>query len=260
MKGYISGATGFLGKIIAQHFFETGNSLIISGRSRSDLEKLRNELIGPKIKTNQTIDLHVIDYSKPESFADVMASLDDENIDWCINAVGEQGKIGPDIDLHYSDYLQNISVNLFSAIEFTRYFSKAFKVKKNGKIIHFSGGGSANPRPYFSPYSVSKTALVRYVENTAIELFEANIQIFLVAPGLMPSKMIKETLSSAEYLSDSEREKIKNLYTNSHIYSSQNITNLLDFLLSVTAFVLSLLSRQLYFPRFIFLSKMICLS
>jgi len=61
-----------------------------------------------------------------------------------------------------------------------------------GRIVAFSGGGSAYAYPIFSAYSASKTAVVRTVENFAKE-FEGkgNISIAALAPGAVDTDMLK---------------------------------------------------------------------
>jgi short-subunit dehydrogenase len=41
-----------------------------------------------------------------------------------------------------------------------------------GTIILFSGGGAAYSRPNFSAYGVSKTGILRLVENIHVEILE----------------------------------------------------------------------------------------
>ena len=57
-----------------------------------------------------------------------------------------------------------------------------FKKKRYGKIIQISGGGAASAFPFFSPYSVSKVGIVRFIENISIELKKYNIYANSIAP------------------------------------------------------------------------------
>ena len=135
-----------------------------------------------------------------------------------------------DLELTFLDYEKTLAVNLLSPIELTRYFAKYFSMKKRGKIIHFSGGGSANARPYFSPYSISKTALARYVENMALELVENNVQIFLISPGLMPSNMLINSLNRPEFLDKNQIDSIKSAIDGRSKYDSGKILDLINLL------------------------------
>ena len=57
MKGFISGATGFLGRMLASHFIAKNCSLTLAGRNVEKLEELRNELLGQVVDTNVSIDI-----------------------------------------------------------------------------------------------------------------------------------------------------------------------------------------------------------
>ena len=235
MNGYISGATGFLGRLLANHFIKQNNSLTLAGRNISELEALRNDLLDKAQSKNLSIKLHTLDFDIPETISQKLDEIDAGIFDWCINAVGEQGRIGPDSDLTHVDYSHSFATNVLSPIELTRHFTKKFSIKKRGKIIHFSGGGSSNARPFFSPYAISKTALARYIENTSHELKEKNVQIFSISPGLMPSKMLIESLMKPENLTKSEIKTITSVLANKENFDGGKILDLMDFLLSDSA-------------------------
>jgi NAD(P)-dependent dehydrogenase (short-subunit alcohol dehydrogenase family) len=65
-----------------------------------------------------------------------------------------------------------------------------------GKVINLSGGGATSPRPYFSAYAASKSAVVRLTETLAEELKPFNIQVNAIAPGAVYTKMTREILAA----------------------------------------------------------------
>lgn len=67
---------------------------------------------------------------------------------------------------------------------------------KYGRIVAFSGGGSAYAYPIFSAYSASKTAVVRTVENIAEVLKDkGDFAIAALAPGAVETDMLKKVRS-----------------------------------------------------------------
>ena len=67
---------------------------------------------------------------------------------------------------------------------------------KYGRIVAFSGGGSAYAYPIFSAYSASKTAVVRTVENFAEVLEDkGDFAIAALAPGAVETDMLKKVRS-----------------------------------------------------------------
>lgn len=63
------------------------------------------------------------------------------------------------------------------------------------KVICLSGGGSTSPRPNFSAYAASKTAVVRLVENLAAEWQGNSVDINAVAPGAVDTQMTDQVIA-----------------------------------------------------------------
>jgi len=68
--------------------------------------------------------------------------------------------------------------------------------KKYGKIVLLSGGGATKPIVGASAYSASKCGLVRFAETIAHELYEYNIDVNCVAPGLMNTKFVDQAIKA----------------------------------------------------------------
>ena len=51
--------------------------------------------------------------------------------------------------------------------------------------------------PYFSAYSASKAALIRFTETTAEELRPLGIRINIIAPGPVPTQMLETVRAAA---------------------------------------------------------------
>ena len=189
-KFLLTGATGYLGSRIAKHFAREGASLLLCGRNKLELAKLKNELL----KFDDSIDVEIVQLdlenrgnwdSAAQQFVEYAPTV-------FFNCAGIQGKIDSITNLEIADFERVMNVNLFSGIFFTIEVTKRANPKLPLRIIHFSGGGASSPRPNFAPYSLSKTALVRFVENFASEVSRSNFSINAVAPGILPSKMQSE--------------------------------------------------------------------
>jgi len=63
-----------------------------------------------------------------------------------------------------------------------------------GRIIFLAGGGAAYGYPIFSAYALSKTAIVRQVENTAMEFANKidDFSIIALAPGAIETEMLRK--------------------------------------------------------------------
>lgn len=229
IASYISGASGFVGLLLTEHLASQGKDLLLGGRDQERLDELVQNLF--KRYPNQYFRAFQCDLARPDKWNAAIEVLDDFSVNEYINCSGIQGQLGPSFAIRYEEMNTVFNVNLFSSIFFTNYF--ASKLKENDKlsIIHFSGGGSTTPRPLFMSYSLSKTSLLRFIENFALENSNKNIRINAIAPGVMPSKMQTEVVEN-ETLQESKdyTTSIKSLSDEN--YDSTKLLNLCDFLLS----------------------------
>lgn len=189
---YISGATGFAGSLLSDHLASQGVNLLISARDEVKLQTLVG-VLSRKYPTTK-VKSFKCDLSIPNSWESDISIFKNIIVQNYINCSGIQGPIRLNSQISHQEMLSVFNVNLFSSIFFTNLLAKKLQPGEKLSIIHFSGGGSTGPRPLFMPYSLSKTSLIRFVENFAVENSNENIQINAVAPGVMPSKMQEEVM------------------------------------------------------------------
>jgi 3-oxoacyl-[acyl-carrier protein] reductase len=110
-------------------------------------------------------------------------------VDVLVNCAGVVGPIGPFETSDVRDWAKAVEINLLGSVYLARAVVPGMVARRQGKIILLSGGGAAYARPFFTSYSSSKAAVVRFAESLAQELEEANIQVNAVAPGPVKSHM-----------------------------------------------------------------------
>ena len=226
---YISGATGFAGSKVSEHLANQGLDLILSASNELKLQGIVKMLSTkyPAVKVKGFI----CDLSNPDSWSGGAEFVKEYCVDNYINCTGVQGKLGPGFEISQGEMVKVFNVNLFSSIYFTNIIANNLKHHKKLSIIHFSGGGSTGPRPLFMPYSLSKTALLRFVENFAAENENRNIKINVIAPGVMPSKMQEEVINTPA-LKESRDYLVAEKALSSGGLGSTKFIELCDFLLS----------------------------
>ncbi len=121
-------------------------------------------------------------------------------IDVLVNASGIVGPIGPTSAVSTDEWEQTISVNLLGMFNLVHAVLPGMLARKRGKIINFSGGGAAYGKPFFTAYSASKAAVVRFTESLAGEVREAGIDVNAIAPGPIGSKMQDKIRSAGKDL------------------------------------------------------------
>ena len=117
-------------------------------------------------------------------------------LDALICCAAIQGPIGPAVAIDPRDWCATLETNLNGTFYAIRAFHDLLiRSAARPKIICFSGGGSTSPRPNFSAYAASKTAVVRLVENLAAEWQGEPIDINAVAPGAVDTQMTDQVIA-----------------------------------------------------------------
>jgi NAD(P)-dependent dehydrogenase (short-subunit alcohol dehydrogenase family) len=192
----ITGATHGLGRVIAEEFLNEGANILICARNGTEVEKTveelkalhpNSEVYGLQADIGDTMNIWDFYQASQEHF---------KSVDILVNNAGIQGAKGLFEETDWKEWVNTISVNLMGAVYLTKLLIPQFKRNMSGKIINLSGGGAANPRSYFSAYSVSKAAIVRFTETIAEELQPFNIQCNSIAPGALNTRLLDEVLAA----------------------------------------------------------------
>ncbi|MBF0361693.1 MAG: SDR family oxidoreductase [Oligoflexia bacterium] len=232
----IFGGAGGIGKILSEHLANTkGYGVSVVSRNEADIiADITNE-----DAVKNAFALH------RERFKEVPSVV--------INAAAIQKPIGRSWEVDSLLFKKNIEVNLLGNFYIVKEAINNFKSEnrnenKNGHIILFSGGGAVFARENFLGYSLSKTAVVRMVENVSEELREAginNIFINAIAPGAVKTQMTEEVFkSSVESAGDKAIREATEIMKSGGT-DPKLITNLFDFLLSADVDRKLLLSGRL---------------
>lgn len=187
----ITGATGVIGKAIAQHFAKEGAILLLSGRSRDKLEELRKEF--------GSVEVCQADVSQKSDVVKLVetASKKFGRLDILVAAAGTYGAIGSIENSEPKEWLKAIQVNLLGTMMSVRYALPLLKKSERGKIITFAGGGEG-ALPNFTSYIVSKAGILRLTETLAQELKQDKIDINAISPGAVNSGLNQEMLKAGK--------------------------------------------------------------
>jgi 3-oxoacyl-[acyl-carrier protein] reductase len=207
----VTGAGSGIGRVIALRCAAEGANVLLFGRSESTLVETSAQIS----RTGGMSHVFVCDIASEDSVKRALSAVHDTcgPVDVLVNNAGVQLPIGPLNRVDLKDWKRNVEVNLFGTVHVILGVLPDMIARRSGKIINLSGGGSTSPRPNFSAYAVSKTAIVRLTETLAGELKEYGIDVNAVSPGAVNTKMLDEillsgTLAGKEAL-DAEKRKAK---------------------------------------------------
>jgi len=191
----IAGASGTIGASVAKRFYDEGARLALTYHT-SKPEQVAWELEG-NLDRAAWYQLDVTNWAQVRQVVS-QAQNDFAQIDIMVNCTGSVGPIGPLETLDIREWVRAIEINLFGSVNLAQAALPAMKERGRGKILFFSGGGAAYGRPYFTSYSSSKAALVRFTESLGQELKSNNIQVNAIAPGAVNSHMWDDMRAAAD--------------------------------------------------------------
>lgn len=172
MNILILGATGGIGSELTK-YLSKNNRVTAVARNVERLEKLKTGI------GSDNLNIISLDISNRESVKCKLSEID--SIDVLINCAGILGPVCLFGDSELEKWEESIEINLMGVV-YTTYFSLPKLLEsRHGKIINFSGGGSAYPREYHSAYGTAKTAVVRFSETVATEY--PMLDVNAIAPG-----------------------------------------------------------------------------
>ncbi|MBI2033708.1 MAG: SDR family oxidoreductase [Candidatus Liptonbacteria bacterium] len=191
----ITGGSRGIGLAVARSFLKEGVKVMLSARSRDELEKARSDL-KKDFPAPAVFPADVSNYALVKSLVEE-AKKTFGKIDILVNAAGIYGPIGPTSEIDVDLWRKTYEINVFGTFHMIREVLPLMIKNRSGKIINFSGGGDG-PLPNFSAYNSSKVAIVRLTETIAAEVRDFGIDINCIAPGPVNTSFLEEALKAGE--------------------------------------------------------------
>ena len=190
----ITGAGRGIGRTIALTFAKEGARLVLAARTEDELLETADscQIIGAQTRIVVT---DVTDWPQVKNLVST-ALKEFGQIDILVNSAGIYGPIGPTAEIDLSSWQRGVEVNLYAPLFLCRALMPHIMQRKQGKIILLGGGGATTPLPNFSSYAASKAGLARLADTLAEELKPNNVQVNVIAPGLVDTRLQDEVLQA----------------------------------------------------------------
>ncbi len=192
----VTGASQGLGLAVARAFAAAGCDVAICARDAAALERaaasLRSDF--PRVHLHAGVADIASEASVDALFADVDSSFG--GLDVLIANAGVYGPKGAIEDVDWAAWTDAIRINLIGTVYCARRALPLLRRSERGKIVILSGGGATKPLPYVSAYAASKAGIVRFGETLAEELRDAGIDVNMVAPGALNTRLLDEVLEA----------------------------------------------------------------
>lgn len=180
----ITGASRGIGKAIAYEFAQNGYNLFLTCKKNIDLlENIKSEL---EEKFCVECNIFLCDMSKFEEVETLFQKI--SSLDVIVNNAGIS-YVGLLTDMSVSDWNRVISTNLDSLFYTSKLAIPKMLTRHKGKIINISSiWGNAGASMEVA-YSASKGAVNSFTKALAKELAPSNIQVNVIACGMIDTDM-----------------------------------------------------------------------
>lgn len=186
----LTGASSGIGAALARALIDDGHRLFLAARRLDRLKALSDD--------GKRAAIQACDVSR-EADVTAFAGLVRQQagtVDALINCAGLYGSIGLATEVDSDEWWDAVAINLRGTFLMTKHVVPLMKGAASPRILNFAGGGAFQPLPRYSAYAVSKAAIVRFSETTAVELAPLNIAVNAVAPGFVVTEIHEATMAA----------------------------------------------------------------
>jgi decaprenylphospho-beta-D-erythro-pentofuranosid-2-ulose 2-reductase len=180
----ILGANSDIAKATAERFAKSGCSLILASRN---LSELRNEAANLEIRYDTNIKVLYFDATDFESHFNFYKSLlpSPDGVIMAFGLMNQQNSEQDNFDLAKL----TIDTNYISAVSILEIVASDFQKRKYGFIVGISSVAGDRGRQSNYIYGSSKAGLSAYLEGLRGRLYESNVELLIVKPGFVETKM-----------------------------------------------------------------------
>lgn len=190
----VTGGGRGLGQAIAQTLAEAGAVVAIAARSVTQLVEtvaLIEQQGGRALSFE-------VDVSDQETVQQMVAKVEQTlgAVDLLVNNAGVITPLGPIWEVDADEWWRCLDINLRGSFLCTRSVLPGMIARRQGRILNMASVAGRQAIPYGSAYVISKTALIRFTENIAVETQAYGISAFAIEPATVRTAMTEYLYSS----------------------------------------------------------------
>jgi short-subunit dehydrogenase len=133
---------------------------------------------------DENIEFIAVDYENETSIQSAIEYIFSKTarVDVLINNAG-YALIGPVETLSERQIIEQMELNFFAPIRFTKAVLPKMRINKSGRILNISSVNGISSQPFGAMYCASKAALESFSESLSIEILPYNIYVSILQPG-----------------------------------------------------------------------------
>lgn len=221
---FITGATSGFGEAIAKRFATENHRVIICGRRKENLERVKSEI---RRDTKTEVLTLCFDVQKKNEVHEAINSMSDEwkNIDVLVNNAGGAHGFSTIDEGELSDWDEMIDTNVKGLLYVTKSVLPLMKQSENPYI--FNIGSTAGKYVYEKGniYCATKFAVDALTQAMRIDLLKKKIRVTVIHPG-----MAETEFSLVRFSGDAERAK--NVYKGLEPLNAADIADVVAYCLN----------------------------
>ena len=216
----ITGATAGIGEATAIEFAKLGYNLILTGRRKERLEKLKSEL---ESKYAISVSIHAFDIRQKVEVENFCRNeIGTRTIDVLVNNAGLASGLSPLHEGDVDDWEKMIDTNVKGLLYITREIAPRMVAARSGHIINVGSIAGIEVYPNGNVYCATKHAVHAISEGLRRELFDKGIKVTNIAPGLVETEF-----SIVRFHGDENRAK--NVYQGMEALTAKDIADCIAF-------------------------------
>ena len=186
----ITGGGRGIGRAIALSFAAEGASVVVSGRTSSEIKEVAREV---EKQGRKSLALQA-DVSREEDVKNMIGETVKvfERVDILVNNAATNLPYRNVTDLTLAEWNRVLEVNLTGPFLCCRAVLPTMIRQRSGKIINISSIGGRYGAAGRSPYRSSKAALLQFTYCLAAEVKQYGIDVNAICPGPTETRMMKD--------------------------------------------------------------------
>jgi 3-oxoacyl-[acyl-carrier protein] reductase len=182
----VTGGSGVIGRAISFRLAALGAKVYVSGRSKSTVMKVVDEIRDAGLKAEAFI-VDVSDAMSIESAFDSEFGEKNNRLDILVNCAGggARGKMESLANQDVCVIDDILNTNLRGSVLCTRKAAQYMIPQNKGRIIIISSAVGVQGKANYSEYAAAKSGMFGFMKSMAIELGSHNITVNCVTPGFI---------------------------------------------------------------------------
>jgi NAD(P)-dependent dehydrogenase (short-subunit alcohol dehydrogenase family) len=219
----VTGASGGIGRVVAQSLAAAGSLVAISYRNH---EQEARDVLSACGDNAMLVQGDVSDPTQCRRIVEMVVNKYGQ-IDILVNnaAIGMADSFEMPYEKWQTQWNATLNANLMSAVNMTFCCVPHMKNNGSGKIINISSRSAFRGETEYMAYAASKAGMINYTRCVARALAKDNIQAYAVAPGFIEAGMGLEEIAR-------RGDEIRAQVPSGKIGTAQDVANVVLFLAS----------------------------